>query len=77
MFSGQTILKFFTEHGSVTAVLCAKFQSDSTTEMDVLYEQDFALFVFYEFRKDILYCKSPQGPTTFNCIIIGFPTPPD
>ena len=30
------ILKFCTEHGSDTAMLCAKFQNDWATEMDVV-----------------------------------------
>ena len=34
-FSCQIILKFCTQHGSITAMLCAKFQNDLTTEMDV------------------------------------------
>ena len=40
------ILKFCTEHGSFTALLCAKFQNDLTTEMDVMDERDFARFEF-------------------------------
>ena len=35
-----------TEHGSDTAVLCAKFQNDWTTETDVMDEQNFARFEF-------------------------------
>ena len=34
--SGPTIFKFSTEHGSIIAVLCAKFQNDWATEMDVM-----------------------------------------
>ena len=31
LLSNQIILKFYTEHGSDTAVLCAKFENDLTT----------------------------------------------
>ena len=34
-------LKFCTEHGSDTAVLCAKFQNDLTTEQYVMGKQIF------------------------------------
>ena len=37
--SNPIILKFCTEHGSDTVVLCAKFQSDWTTQMDVMDEK--------------------------------------
>ena len=36
------VWKFCTGHGSDTAVLCAKFQNDWTTETDVMVERDFA-----------------------------------
>ena len=36
----QIILKFCTEHGSITAVLCAKLQNDSTTDMNFMEESD-------------------------------------
>ena len=38
--------KFCTKHGSDTAMLCAKFQNDWGTEMDVMDEQDFVRFDF-------------------------------
>ena len=38
------VITFCTEHGSDTAVLCAKFQNDWTTETDVMNEWDFARF---------------------------------
>ena len=50
---------FCTEHGSIIAVLYAKFQYDWMTEMDIMVERDFARF---EFRADILYCTAPQVP---------------
>ena len=40
------ILKFYTEHGSDTAVLCAKFQNAWIIETDVRDEHDFARFEF-------------------------------
>ena len=46
LLSCTVVLKFCTEHGSVTAVLCAKYQNDLTIEMDVLNERSFARFEF-------------------------------
>ena len=44
-FRGYGIIsKFRTEHGSDTAVLCAKFQSDSIAEVDFKKERDLARF---------------------------------
>ena len=40
------ILEFCTEHGSDTAVLCAKFQNNWLNAMDVIVEQDCARFEF-------------------------------
>ena len=37
-------LKFCTEYGCITAVLCAKFQIDWTIETDVMDERNFARF---------------------------------
>ena len=45
-FSSPIALKFCTEHDSVTAVLCAKFQTDWTIETDVMDERDFVRFEF-------------------------------
>ena len=42
--SWPIVLRFFTEHGSITAVLCAKFQIDWTIETDIMDEQDFTKF---------------------------------
>ena len=44
--SCQIISKFCTEHGSVIAVLCAKFRNDLTTEIGLMGERDFARFEF-------------------------------
>ena len=41
------VLKFCTEHGSDTAVLCATFQNDWTIETDVMDEREFARFDVY------------------------------
>ena len=38
------VLKFCREHGSITAVLCAKFQNDTTKETNIMDERDFARF---------------------------------
>ena len=42
----QIVLKFCTEHGSITAVLCANFQNDLTNGMDVLDEGVSVRFPF-------------------------------
>ena len=44
--SDQIILKFCTEHGSITAMLCAKIQNNLTTEMDIIDEWVFVKFEF-------------------------------
>ena len=54
LLSCQIVLKFCTEHDSITVVLCAKFQHDLTTRMDVMDKRHFTKF---EFRTDILYCN--------------------
>ena len=55
-FIYQIVLKFYTEHGGITAVLCAQFHNDLAIKMDVMDERDFARKC--EFRSDILYCYS-------------------
>ena len=53
--------KFYTKHGSITAVLSSNFRNDSTNEMDVPDEQDFAIiWVWGGFWKDIPFCNSPD-----------------
>ena len=44
LLSCQIILKLCTGHGIMTTMLCAKFQNGLTTEIDVMVEQDFAIF---------------------------------
>ena len=52
-------LKLCTEHGSITAVFCVQFQDDYDTDRLVMQIQYFAKFgMLYQFRKDILCCKS-------------------
>ena len=38
------MLKFCTEHGSDTAMFCAKFQNDWTTEMDDMEKRHFVRY---------------------------------
>ena len=45
-FNYPTIFEFCTEHGSDTAVLCAKFEKDWTTNKKVKGNQVFAKFEF-------------------------------
>ena len=45
LLSCQIILKFCSEHGSITAMLWANFGNYLTTEMEVQDEQDFEIWV--------------------------------
>ena len=49
--NGPNVLKFCTEHGSVTAVLCAKFQNDSEAGTDVMDEQGSARLIWDAFME--------------------------
>ena len=60
-FSWPIALKFCTEHGSIIAVLCAKFQTDWTIEMDVMEERVFARFEFKMSFGRISYIEQYQG----------------
>ena len=44
--SNLITLKFCTEYGSITAVLCPKFQNDLATKTNFMDERDFARFEF-------------------------------
>ena len=46
VLSCAVIVKSRTEHGSIIAVLCAKFQNDRTAKMYIMDEWDFARFEF-------------------------------
>ena len=62
LFLGYSIiLKFCTEHGSDTAVLCAKFQNDWMNETDVMDEQVFARFEFKISSERYAILHSPCG----------------
>ena len=61
VFVDHIILKFCTEHGSDTAVLCTKFQNDMTNEKSVMVKTRFdEIWIYDEFWRDILYCNNPQ-----------------
>ena len=51
--SYQIVLQFCTEHGSITAVLCAKLQNNLIIDMDVIEEQDFVDFGFKKILRRI------------------------
>ena len=58
-FSCQIILKFCTEHGSVTAMLCAKYQNDWGIEKPVTH--NFAIFAYkINFRGMIYIATFPE-----------------
>ena len=46
LLSHKIVLKSCTEHGSITAVLCTKFQNDWTNDTDVIDERDIARIKF-------------------------------
>ena len=46
LVSCQIVLKSCTEHGSITAVICAKYQNDSTSKKYVVDKRDFEKFGF-------------------------------
>ena len=54
------VLKFCTEHGSITAVICAKSRNDGTTETDVMDDRDFARIEFKLLFGQMSYIA--QGP---------------
>ena len=45
-FNDTIVLTFYTEHDSITAVLCAKFQNDGAAGTHVMDEQVFVRFEF-------------------------------
>ena len=66
-FSCPISLKFRTEHGSDTAVLCAKFQNDWLTEACVIGKPDFVRFGFKMCFGRISHIA--QGPDFFEAHI--------
>ena len=64
LLSCHIVLKFCTEHGSATAMLCANFQNDMASETDVLDERDFSRF---ELSSDILHRHSLQDIPAWSC----------
>ena len=66
----------FTEHGSDTAVICAKFLYDWRTEMDVINQRDFARFELMMSFERISHTESePPGdtrPTTDTVYTINY-----
>ena len=46
LLSCQIVLKFCTEHGSITVVPFANFENELTTEVDVMDDRNFVIFEF-------------------------------
>ena len=66
-FGTWIILKFCTEHGSITAVLCAKFQNDFTKEINVMKEQILAILPLWpELVSLITSYHSLKGPWSYS-----------
>ena len=57
--SCEIILESCTEHGSITAMLCAKFQNDFTTQMDGMHKTDIAKLYLTEFWTNCFFCHGP------------------
>ena len=55
---GQIILIFGTEHGSITAMLCAKYRNDWATGKQVMGKQVFIRFEFWQY---FLHCSNQQN----------------
>ena len=60
--SSPIILKFYTEHGSDTAMLYAKFQNDGADEMGIIEKQVCEIWVSRFFLGEFIYmyCNRPQ-----------------
>ena len=58
IFSYPIICKFCTEHGSTTAVLCAKFQNDRTTEITAMIKRNHTHIAF---QTDFIILLQPLG----------------
>ena len=72
--SCQIILNFCTEHGSDTAMLCAKFQNDFITGKLVNDEwHSPKIWVEDEFPREILYCHSLQTHKTIRTTFVYGP----
>ena len=67
LHNNPVVLKFGTEHGSITAVLCAKFQNDWRTETNLMDKRGFARF---HDGYPILH-KAPgrNAPNRMSCVI--------
>ena len=66
------MLKFWTENGSDTAMLCAKFQNDWTIEADFMDEQEFAKFELKTSLGQISYIAPWFGTCTCMCTPLIF-----
>ena len=68
VFPSYPIVWKFAEHVSDTYVLCAKFQNDSTTDMDVMEEWCLARFQWkmrfgrISYRVTVPTCRCQEGP---------------
>ena len=60
-FNNPIVLKFCTEHGSITSVFCSKFQNDWTPAIDVMDERNFARFGFNMTFGGISYIAQHPG----------------
>ena len=64
------ILKFCTEHGSVTAVLCAKFQNDWMMGMGEINERDLCLRWVWAGCVMLRRPEVPQRATLYTCRVV-------
>ena len=58
LFSCQTVLKFLTEHGTITTIHSANFQSGLITEMGVMDERNIVRFEYKLSFGWVVYCNS-------------------
>ena len=59
----MSVLKFYTEYGSDTVVLCAKNQNDWIIDTDLMDERDFSRFEFKRSFGGISYTADAQAGT--------------
>ena len=70
-FNNPIVLKFCTEHGSYTVVLCTKFQDDWIIETDVMDKRDFARSEFKMIFGRIYYiAHNPSYTLWFNSDLV-------
>ena len=64
------ILKLYTEHGSINAVLCAKFRKDISNKTGLMDERDTVRFVFNMSFRGMSYIAYPQDASNIQYCLV-------